>query len=122
MKPYFLLSLCVLLLSGCLEDEAPDPRKKYTYHVFIRADDASQAFYAGTTIGLGSCAIIGRRTLLERAGYELAGNEWRIVCCWETKSSQCQEEHRYQDKDIPYEEWKRNPEYHITPWRQYFFK
>lgn len=121
MRSILLFLLCIFLLSAC-SDKEPDPRKKYKYHVFVRLKDTPREFYAGTTIGLGSCAIIARRVLQERAPYELSGDGWHVICCWWTKESQCQEEHRYQDKNVPYKEWKNNPKYHHIPERQYFFK
>ena len=122
MKNHFFLLLCTItLLFGCLEDAKPDPRKKYKYHVLLRDSSGNQAFYAGSTIGLASCSIVGRRALRERAKHELAGKEWGIVCCWYT-DGKCLEEHHYQDKDVPYEEWNANPKYHIKPLRQVLFK
>lgn len=121
MKQFVLLLLCVVFFFGCKEEEV-DPRKKYKYNVFLRMHDSNRAFYAGSTVGLGSCSIVGRRSLAERSSHELAGGGWEIVCCWRTKGSQCKEEHNYKDKDVPYEEWKRNKKYHHAPKRQYFFK
>ena len=117
-----ILFLFAILLQGCKEEEKPDPRKRYKYNVFLRIPGSQRAFYANSTIGLGSCAILGRRTLLERASHELTEGNWEVICCWWTENSECQEEHRFQDKDIPYEEWLKDPKYHHIPERQYFFK
>ncbi len=121
MKKILLLLLCVTLF-GCEEEKQPDPRKKYNYHVFLRSFDDKKVFYTGSTIGLSSCGIIGRRALAERKTQELAGKEWEVICCWYTKPSQCNEEHHYQDKNIPYEEWKNDLKYHPKPSRSYVFR
>ena len=121
MSRFGVVFLCLVLLVGCKEENI-DPRAKYKYHIFVRQKASSRAFYAGTTVGLGSCAIIGIRTLVERVPHELRGYGWKVVCCWWTKTSQCQEEHDYKYKDVPYEEWIKDPKYHRVPKRQHFFK
>lgn len=111
----------VSLLISCKEQQV-DPRKTYNYHVFLRPQDGGREFYAASTVGLGSCSIIGRRVLKERFAKELQGKKANIICCWRTKGSDCQEEHRYEYKNVPYDEWKNDPKYHIKPKRKRYFK
>lgn len=110
----FIGVVASLVLISC-EEASEDPRAQYRYNVLIREVQkkgqhfGGQLFYAGTTVALGSCGIIGRRAILERTPHELEGGDWEIVCCWHTKKSMCQEEHNHEDQSMPYEVWLKNP-------------
>lgn len=118
----FILLLCSFLLWGCQEEEKPDPRKKYTYHVFIRNGKDNRTFYAGSTVGLASCGIIARRAFKQRSNNELKGQDWQTICCWYSGKTQCLEEHSPEDRNIDYEEWQGNQQYHKKPERSYLLK
>ncbi|MDB2414472.1 hypothetical protein N9W34_01725 [Rickettsiales bacterium] len=126
MKNYINLILSIILvflLTSCGE-EKPDPRKKYKYNVLIREVRSPdfryqyRTFYAGTTIGLASCGIIGRKAMKERYPHELVDGEWKIVCCLDQGGYNCKEEHRPGDYSVPYDEWLNDPKSHIKPRRK----
>lgn len=119
----FLFAALLLFVSACGKS-GDDPRKKYNYNVLMREVKSdgfvykARLLYAGTTVGLASCGIIGRRAAKERLQHELKDGEWEVVCCWSTAKYDCEEEHRVGDYSMDYDEWLKNLESHIKPQRR----
>lgn len=91
-----MIVLCVAAASFLVSCKPPPaPKETYEYNVLLRHTSqrgASGKFlqkYIGTVKGLSGCRYHAN-TYKRQHG---VNNQWQTVCCWQTNTSKCQEEH-----------------------------